>query len=162
MKSCYLPVVVLALSLSACSDSADSGKRAGTASNPAITAVSATGQKTAPPESKLRKEAREWTQQTKELGEAAWESTKEATGAMVEKGKETTAPLVDKSKDYYQTAKEKSAEVYEQAKEKSADVYEQAKEKSAEYYEQAKEMGKDAHENPKQDTDVQQGLPRSL
>ena len=117
MKVRQLTFAILPLVLSACGDGGDP------------TVVQQPGGITAPPaeETRLQKEAREWTKETKELGAAAWDATKEKT-----------AEYAEKSEEYYETAKEKSSEYYKQAKEKSAEYYEQAKEKSVEYYEQAK------------------------
>ena len=109
MKARHLLFATLPLMLSACGDGGDqtAGQQPG----------GATGQPAE--ETRLQKEAREWTKETKELSAAAWDASKEKAGEYAEK-----------SKEYYESAKEKSAEYYEQAKDKSREYYEPAKQEA--------------------------------
>ena len=92
-------------------------------------------------QSALKEQAKVWTEETKKLGDTAWQSTKEAAGE-----------AADKSKEMYESAKESTAEAYEATKEKTADLYESAKEKSVDAYEATKETTSEAYEATKETT----------
>lgn len=79
-------------------------------------------------ESRLSREGKEWTEQTRELGAAAVESGKEAAKELSEKGGAA-----------WQDIKEGSSELYEKAKEKGAGAYDATKEKGQQAMDYVKE-----------------------
>ena len=76
----------------------------------------------------LKEQAKAVAEETKKLGDAAWESTKNAADEAAEK-----------SKEVYEASKEATADAYEATKDKSAELYGEAKEATGEAYEATKE-----------------------
>lgn len=145
MKMRELVLVLAPLMILGCGDQADKPVAEPTAGGGTETSMEETSGE------RLKREAGEWTKETKELGQAAWDATKEKT-----------AEYADKTGEYYDQAKQKSQEYYEQAKDKSAEYYEQAKTTSAEYYEVAKEKGKEVYEGAKADMEAREGHPPEM
>ena len=85
MNTHKIAFIGLSLLVAACSDS-------GTESKPAPTAQDADTAK----ESTLTEQTKTWTEETKKLGAAAWDSTKEAA-----------EKAADKTQEYYEAAKKK-------------------------------------------------------
>ncbi len=138
MKKIALTMLTCApLMLTACSQESADTEQAATPEKPA---------------SPLAEQANTWTEETKKLGETAWDATKE-TATEVAEGtkagynalKEDASQMIDDagqaSADIYETAKEKGSETVEATKETVGDAYESTKETATELYDAAKEKG---------------------
>lgn len=102
--------------------------------------------------SPLAEQANTWTEETKKLGETAWDTTKE-TATEVSEGtkagynamKQDASQMIDDagqaSADIYEAAKETGSEVVDATTETVGDAYESTKESATELYDAAKEQG---------------------
>lgn len=135
VKARYLFVAILPLMLAACGDGSDGG-------NQTVGPESGDAAEQPAVESRLQKEAREWAEETEELGAAAWDATKEQAREYTKKSKEYYDSAKDASAVYYEQAREQIREYREQAmsdaaKKKGVEDGGQAMEQTREYYEQA-------------------------
>ena len=146
MKNRSLVLFSLPLLLAACTDS---------------TNQQASSEESRP--SALTEQAKVWTQETKKLGETAWQSTKDvASDAAVksreyyESAKDATARAVDATtqtaSEIYHTAREKGGEVLEAGKEGAVEAYEATRETAAEAYEATKQTATEIYDSTKQQT----------
>lgn len=146
MKICKLALISLPLMMGACTDS----------SNQQTSSESGK-------ESALKEQTKVWTEETKKLGETAWQSTKDAANDAAVKSKEyyesakdATARAVDTTaqttSEIYQSAKEKGSEVLEAGKEGAVEAYETTRETAAEAYEATKQTVTEAYDSTKQQT----------
>ncbi len=140
MKKSLVVGALLPLLMAACSDPPETPKVAENAGPAEVQPESV--------QDRLQREGREWAQQSKELGSAAWDATKEKSAEYSEKAGEYYEDAKVKSQGYYQSAKREGAELYEDAKREGTQLYEQAKEKGAEIYEGAKEDMEDREGHP--------------
>lgn len=147
MKICKLLLLSLPLMLGACTDS----------SNQQTSAESGK-------ESALKEQAKVWTEETRKLGETAWQSTKDAANDAAvkskdyyESAKEATARAVDATTqtttEIYESAKEKSSEVLEATKETAASAYETTLDTAADAYEASRQTATDVYDSTKEKTD---------
>lgn len=125
MKSIKIVLLSLPLVFAGCSESTEQTPTAS-----AETPAPATPE--AAPKPDLKAQAKTWTEETKKLGQSAWETTKDTAG-----------DVADKSKTYYENAKDKAADVVSATRDKSAEIYQSAKEKGGDMLETAKEKGGD-------------------
>lgn len=138
MKKIALTVLTCApLMLTACSQESADTEQAATAEKPA---------------SPLAEQANTWTEETKKLGETAWDATKETAAEVAEETeagynalKEDAGQMIDDAgqagSDIYEAAKETGSEVIDATTETVGDAYESTKESANELYDAAKEQG---------------------
>lgn len=86
-------------------------------------------------QSPLKEQTRVWTQETKKLGETAWQSAREAANSAAEK-----------SKDYYESAKGTASEAYDSTKEAGMSAYRSAGEATGDAYDATKEATMEAYD----------------
>lgn len=141
MKKLALTALSLPLLLAACSESVDSQKTQQTATAPAPSAKAIESEPQVA--SDLSQEAKAWSEQTKKLGSAAWESTKEVASDVAddskqawESTKDVAADVADDGKEAWDTTKQTTGEVYDNAVRKGSELYESAKEKGNEMLEE--------------------------
>ncbi len=82
-------------------------------------------------ESNMANEATKWVDQTKKLGETAWDASKKAAGKATTATKKTAG-------DVYDATKEKSSTVWQATKKAAGNIYDTTKEEAAKAYESVK------------------------
>ena len=155
MRKTILTLSTLALLLSACGDSGNGEQAAtGPAVTPAPAQPTPDGQSAAATsgDSSLSREAAAWTEQTRKLGDSAWEATKESAADVATGTQEyldSTTRAVDEA---YEDAKQATSEAWDATREATGEVYEDAKQESSELYESAREKGIEWLEQQEQET----------
>lgn len=162
MKFHKIAFLTLPLLVAACSESTD--QQATTSADKSTEAAGS--------ESPLTEQAKTWTDETKKLGQAAWDSTKDAASDAADKSKEyyetakdKTAEMVESTKDktseMYQSAKDKGGEVMTATKDKAGEIYDASKEKATELYNAGKDkagIGSDASAAPVTERSADKGM----